>query len=158
MTAGAGILHIERPPEQLIASGGLFHGIQLWVNLPAADKWIAPRYQGIGAGRRPAAHLARRRRAGAGHRGRVAGHAGPGATHTPISLVHATLEPRAPALVLPWPPRLQRAGLRPARAAATVGTDGRPLRTGQLAVLGAGRHARRPADAAQDRGTRRSTS
>ena len=41
MTAGAGILHIERPPEALIASGGLFHGIQLWVNLPAADKWVA---------------------------------------------------------------------------------------------------------------------
>ena len=47
MTAGSGILHIERPPEQLIATGGLFHGIQLWVNLPSADKWIDPRYQGI---------------------------------------------------------------------------------------------------------------
>lgn len=29
MTAGAGILHIERPPEELVVSGGLFHGIQL---------------------------------------------------------------------------------------------------------------------------------
>ena len=34
MTAGAGILHIEKPPERLVMSGGLFHGIQLWVNLP----------------------------------------------------------------------------------------------------------------------------
>ncbi|HLH29445.1 MAG TPA: pirin family protein, partial [Acidimicrobiales bacterium] len=33
MTAGSGILHIEAPPEELVASGGLFHGIQLWVNL-----------------------------------------------------------------------------------------------------------------------------
>jgi len=49
MTAGAGILHIERPPEQLIASGGLFHGIQLWVNLPAADKMVDPRYQDLEA-------------------------------------------------------------------------------------------------------------
>ena len=56
MTAGSGILHIERPPEQLIASGGLFHGIQLWVNLPAADKWIDPRYQDIEARQRPPAH------------------------------------------------------------------------------------------------------
>src|SRR5215472_11013055 len=40
MTAGKGILHIERPPEALIASGGMFHGIQLWVNLPARDKWV----------------------------------------------------------------------------------------------------------------------
>ena len=34
MTAGAGILHIEKPPEPLVVSGGLFHGLQLWVNLP----------------------------------------------------------------------------------------------------------------------------
>jgi len=50
MTAGAGILHIERPPEALVSAGGLFHGIQLWVNLPSRDKWVAPRYQDIRAG------------------------------------------------------------------------------------------------------------
>src|ERR1700691_1211405 len=38
MTAGAGILHIETPPEALVVAGGLFHGIQLWVTLPARDK------------------------------------------------------------------------------------------------------------------------
>ena len=47
MTAGAGILHIEAPPESLVVSGGLFHGIQLWVNLPRANKWNPPRYQDI---------------------------------------------------------------------------------------------------------------
>src|SRR6267143_865298 len=47
MTAGAGILHIEQPPERLVASGGLFHGLQLWVNLPRAEKWVAPRYQDL---------------------------------------------------------------------------------------------------------------
>src|SRR5438270_4006943 len=47
MTAGGGILHIERPPEALVASGGLFHGLQLWVNLPTSDKMVAPRYQDI---------------------------------------------------------------------------------------------------------------
>ncbi len=51
MTAGAGILHIERPPESLVATGGLFHGIQLWVNLPAADKMVPAHYQDIGAER-----------------------------------------------------------------------------------------------------------
>lgn len=45
MTAGSGILHIETPPEALVMSGGLFHGIQLWVNLPGQDKMIAPAYQ-----------------------------------------------------------------------------------------------------------------
>src|SRR5919199_2011517 len=47
MTAGGGILHIECPPEALVASGGLFHGLQLWVNLPSRDKLVAPRYQDI---------------------------------------------------------------------------------------------------------------
>src|SRR5690349_1702980 len=39
MTAGSGLLHIEAPPEHLVVSGGLFHGFQLWVNLPKADKF-----------------------------------------------------------------------------------------------------------------------
>src|SRR5438270_11823726 len=47
MTAGQGILHIEKPPEDLVVSGGLFHGLQLWVNLPRAQKWVAPRYQDL---------------------------------------------------------------------------------------------------------------
>ena len=38
MTAGGGILHIETPPEELVVSGGLFHGIQLWVNLPCGTR------------------------------------------------------------------------------------------------------------------------
>ena len=45
MTAGAGLLHIETPPEKLVEDGGLFHGFQLWVNLPAKDKFLAPKYQ-----------------------------------------------------------------------------------------------------------------
>ena len=47
MTAGGGILHIETPPEELVVSGGLFHGVQLWVNLPGKDKMVAPRYQNL---------------------------------------------------------------------------------------------------------------
>ena len=102
MTAGSGILHIERPPEQLIASGGLFHGIQLWVNLPAAEKWVDPRYQDLEAGD---SVLLSSPDGGALVRviaGGVGGHVGPGSTHTPISLVHATVQPGAE-LVLPWP-------------------------------------------------------
>ena len=54
MTAGSGILHIERPPEALVASGGLFHGIQLWVNLPAAVEVDRPPLPGHRAGARRA--------------------------------------------------------------------------------------------------------
>src|SRR6476661_6828425 len=51
MTAGAGILHDELPTEELVQKGGLFHGAQLWVNLPASLKFTPPRYQDIAAGR-----------------------------------------------------------------------------------------------------------
>src|SRR6266508_2456023 len=48
-TGGAGILHSELPPQEMVAKGGLFHGVQLWVNLPAAQKWTPPAYQDITA-------------------------------------------------------------------------------------------------------------
>jgi redox-sensitive bicupin YhaK (pirin superfamily) len=148
MTAGSGILHIERPTEQLIASGGRFHGIQLWVNLPAADKWIDPRYQGIEAGdvlllTSPDGGTLVRVIAGD-----VSGHAGPGATHTPISLVHATVEPGAE-LVLPWP-RDFNALVYALSGTGSVGPEARPLHAAQLAVSGAGDALVVRADARQE--------
>src|SRR4051794_778255 len=95
MTAGSGILHIERPPESLVTSGGLFHGVQLWVNLPAAKKWVDPRYQDLAA---DDVVLLRTPDGGGVLRliaGDLAGHAGPGSTYTPITYVHATIAPGA---------------------------------------------------------------
>ena len=46
MTAGSGLLHIEAPPEWLVQQGGLFHGIQLWVNLPRDAKMNDPEVPG----------------------------------------------------------------------------------------------------------------
>ncbi|HVX20789.1 MAG TPA: pirin family protein [Acidimicrobiales bacterium] len=148
MTAGAGILHIERPPDDLIASGGLFHGIQLWVNLPAADKWVPPRYQDIEP---QAATLLASADGGALARviaGPVAGHRGPGTTYTPISMVHATVHPGA-RLVLPWPAEFN-ALLYVLAGNGTVGPDARPVHTGQLAVHGAGGALVVAADQAQE--------
>ena len=95
MTAGAGILHIERPPEELVVSGGLFLGFQLWVNLPSRAKFIAPRYQDL---RSSEVALLTSPDGGALIRviaGEVAGHRGPGQTHTPITMLHVTLQPGA---------------------------------------------------------------
>jgi quercetin 2,3-dioxygenase len=136
MTAGSGILHIERPTEQLIATGGLFHGIQLWVNLPAVEKMVDPRYQNLEA---EDATLLTSPDGGALVRiiaGDVAGGRGPGSTHTPISLVHATLQPGA-RLELPWP-RGFTALAYVLAGDGTVGPDAQPLRSGQLVVHGSG--------------------
>jgi hypothetical protein len=136
MTAGKGILHIEAPPEELVASGGLFHGIQLWVNLPAAEKWVSPRYQDIQAGK---VTLLRSPDGGALVRviaGSVAGASGPGVTHTPIALAHASLRPGAE-LELPWPADFN-ALVYVLAGEGLVGAEQRPVRTGQLAVFGGG--------------------
>jgi len=148
MTAGAGILHIERPPEELVASGGLFHGIQLWVNLAKADKWVHPRYQGIESG---SVVLLSSPDGGALVRiiaGSVAGHDGPGVTYSPISLVHATLRPGA-RLELPWPADFN-ALVYVLAGKGSVGAEASPIRTGQLAVHGPGDALVLTADTSQD--------
>jgi redox-sensitive bicupin YhaK (pirin superfamily) len=133
MTAGGGILHIERPPEGLVLTGGLFHGVQLWVNLPAKQKWIDAAYQGIEA---DDVTLARSPDGGVLLRviaGKVAGITGPGSTHTPINYVHATLAPGA-ALNLPWRADFN-ALVYVLNGDGTVGPDAQPVTTGQLAVF-----------------------
>jgi redox-sensitive bicupin YhaK (pirin superfamily) len=68
--------------------------------------------------------------------GDVAGHKGPGVTHTPISLLHATVNPGAE-LRLPW--RREFNGLVYVLAGrGTVGIPRTPIRTGQLAAFGEG--------------------
>jgi redox-sensitive bicupin YhaK (pirin superfamily) len=136
MTAGSGILHIETPPEHLVVSGGLFHGFQLWVNLPRTLKLAAPRYQDIRGG---SVALLTSPDGGALVRviaGEVAGHAGPGTTYTPITLVHATLSPGA-SLTLPWRPDFN-ALVYTLAGSGSVGAQRRPIGQGQLAVFGAG--------------------
>ena len=136
MTAGGGILHIERPPEALVTSGGLFHGIQLWVNLPSAKKMTDPRYQDIG---RDYVGLVTTGDATSLVRiiaGQVGGHRGPGSTHTPITMVHATVAAGA-RLELPWG-RQSNALVYALSGRGFVGADRPPFSTGQLAVLGDG--------------------
>jgi redox-sensitive bicupin YhaK (pirin superfamily) len=119
-----------------VTSGGLFHGFQLWVNLPAAQKWSPPRYQDLRAGE---VAVASSPDGGALIRiiaGDVAGHKGPGSTYTPMTLVHATLSPGA-RLSLPW--RADYNALVYVMAGlGAVGVEARPIQTGQLAVFGPG--------------------
>lgn len=136
MTAGSGILHIEAPPHEMVVAGGLFHGVQLWVNLPSADKMIEPHYQDIA---RHNVLLLTTPDGGALLRliaGSLDGHAGPGSTHSPMTMVHATVAAGA-SVTIPWDPRFN-ALVYVLSGDGTVGEDGRPVRSGQLAVYGPG--------------------
>jgi hypothetical protein len=53
MTAGKGIIHSELPTKKMMEEGGLMHGFQIWVNLPAKDKMMNPRYQDITSDQSP---------------------------------------------------------------------------------------------------------
>ncbi len=136
MTAGSGILHIEAPPEELVVSGGVFHGLQLWVNLPRANKAAAPRYQDLEPGD---VTLLSSPDGGSLVRviaGDVGGHAGPGSTFTPMTMVHATVAPGA-RLELPWRPDFN-ALVYVMSGEGVVGPQDTPIGPSQLAVLGAG--------------------
>ena len=148
MTAGAGILHIEKPPDALVVSGGLFHGFQLWVNLPASDKFIAPRYQDL---RSSEVKLLTSADGGALLRliaGNLAGVEGPGATHTPITMIHATLHPGS-RLHLPWDPAFN-AMAYVLNGSGTFGTERRPAHDGQLVLYGPGASISAIADEQQE--------
>lgn len=148
MTAGAGILHIETPPEHLVVSGGLFHGFQLWVNLPREKKLAEPRYQDL---RADTVALLASPDGGALLRliaGDLAGHTGPGTTYTPMTQIHATLSPGA-GLSLPW--RTDFNGLLYVlNGDGVVGAERRPMGMGQLAVYGPGDVLTVQADQAQE--------
>lgn len=102
MTAGSGILHIETPPEHLVVSGGLFHGVQLWVNLPSAKKWLPPAYQHIGGGNVQILGDSNGDSVIRLIAGSIGDHSGPGSTHTPILMAHVTVYANGKA-VLPVP-------------------------------------------------------
>ncbi|HET6817293.1 MAG TPA: pirin family protein [Mycobacteriales bacterium] len=139
MTAGKGLLHIEKPPEELVVSGGLFHGVQLWVNLPREQKWVDPRYQDL---RGSAVGLVASPDAGALVRiiaGDLAEHVGPGTTYTPMTMLHATVSAGA-AVDVPWRPDFNALGYVLA-GNGLVGAERRPVSTGQLVVFGSAARA-----------------
>jgi len=148
MTAGAGVVHSEMPTQELLDGGGLFHGFQLWVNLPSAQKWLDPRYQDLEAHE---LGLVASDDAGAVVRliaGSLGGVRGPGDTQTPITYAHATLAPGA-RLRTAWRPEFN-ALVYVVSGRGTVGTERRPIDEGQIAVLGPGEAIELRADPSQD--------
>ena len=148
MTAGDGILHIETPPEDLVMSGGIFHGVQLWINLPKEKKRIQPAYQDL-QGQDSA--MVTTQDGGTLIRilaGNVDGNAGPGISHTPITITHISLAPGARAEI-PWRTDFNALAYV-LGGSGSVGAAGHPIKTGQMAVLVDGDHVTLQADTTQD--------
>jgi hypothetical protein len=131
MTAGAGVVHEEKHEREFARQGGTLQMVQLWVNLPRADKLISPRYQDLRAGAIPVV-------AGRGTRARVIageleGARGPAHTFSPLELFELALAPGST-----W------SGSLPAEhTAAVVVLSGRarvngshPLADAEMALLG----------------------
>jgi redox-sensitive bicupin YhaK (pirin superfamily) len=138
MTAGAGILHDEVPSETSLRRGGPAHGVQLWVNLPAAQKFTPPRYQAITGENLT---LLTSEDGSALIRliaGDLAGHAGPGVTHTPITYAHVTLPPGSQ-LQVPWNPAFNAMAYA-LLGQGYAGVEERPFREHELALFGPGDH------------------
>jgi redox-sensitive bicupin YhaK (pirin superfamily) len=150
MTAGSGLLHDELPSEHAYLHGGRAHGVQLWVNLPAAQKFVPPRYQSIDANELT---LLSSHDGGALVRliaGDLGPHRGPGSTHTPITYAHATVSPGAE-LVIGWNPAFSAMAYSLA-GQGYAGEEDRPIADHDLVLYGDGDSIRLRAAEHQDRG------
>ena len=136
MTAGRGVVHSEMPAQRIREQGGRVHGFQLWVNLPARDKMMAPRYQEVPAGRIPEAvapdGLARVRVIA----GEALGARAVIDTRTAIVYQDWTLQPGA--RVEPPLAEGHNAFVYVFEGGAQIGADARDLAEGQLGLLGPG--------------------
>jgi quercetin 2,3-dioxygenase len=86
MTAAKGLLHEEMHSAAYTRQGGTFEAIQLWVNLPAKYKMIAPHYQSITNSQIPVVKLDEKGSIVRVIAGDYQGAKGPANTYTPINL------------------------------------------------------------------------
>jgi redox-sensitive bicupin YhaK (pirin superfamily) len=136
MTAGAGIVHSEEPSARIREQGGRIHGFQIWVNLPARDKMMRPRYQEVPSSQIPIAATADGKARARVIAGEALG-------------VRAVIDTRIPIVYQDWQldegahvvvpvAREQRAMVYVFNGSAKVGEGARVVRDGQLAILGEG--------------------
>ena len=129
MTAASGIVHAEYREREFARRGGVLHGVQLWLNLPAAQKMRAPGYQELPAEQIPVvATVGARVRVIAGTHGGVQG---PAHSFTPVTLIHASLDADAGAS-FELPPT-HNAAVYVVSGAATIG--GRRVGASELALF-----------------------
>ncbi len=136
MTAGAGIIHSEMPSRRFQETGGTLHGFQIWVNLPARDKMMAPRYQEVPSAKIPEAATQDGLATVRVIAGTALGVSAVIDTRTPIIYHHWELAPGA-RVSQPLPPD-HNVGVYVFDGELALGPDRRVVQAGQLAVLGQG--------------------
>jgi redox-sensitive bicupin YhaK (pirin superfamily) len=136
MTAGAGVVHSELPSDAFMKNGGTLHGFQVWVNLPARDKMIPPRYQDIPASRIPEATGADGKVKVRVIAGESLGRSAVIETRTPILYLHFTLAPGS-AITQPVPENFNALAYI-IRGELRAGDEGRVVREGQMVRFGGG--------------------
>ena len=136
MTAGAGIVHSELPGPAFKASGGLAHGFQIWVNLPAASKFATPGYQYLPAAEIPTARSPDGRIDVTVIAGKAFGVTAAIGTHTPIWLQEWRVRPGAAARIDIDPDFNVAAYVF--EGAVAFGPDARRGGRGEMAVFGPG--------------------
>ncbi|MEN0068334.1 MAG: pirin family protein [Myxococcota bacterium] len=142
MTAGAGVVHREMPSRRVQKEGGRVHGFQLWVNLPRAKKRVAPRYQELSSASIPEATTPDGRATVRVIAGEALGVEAAASTLTPVIYHHWKLSPGAD-IEVPLPLD-HNIGVYVFDGEIVVGDQ--TLRSGQLAVLGAGEAVRLAAE------------
>ncbi len=144
MTAGAGVVHSELPSDAFMKNGGALHGFQVWVNLPARDKMIPPRYQDIPASRIPEATTADGKVKVRVIAGESLGQSAVIETRTPILYLHFTLQPGA-RITQPVPEGYNTLAYV-IRGELRAGDEHLIVREGQMARFGGGEAVRLAVD------------
>jgi redox-sensitive bicupin YhaK (pirin superfamily) len=140
MTAGAGVVHSEMPSRALRANGGVVHGFQIWVNLPARLKMTRPRYQELSSSKIPTATTPDGRARVRVVAGEALGVRAAIETQTPIVYQDWSLEPGGDVTLDLGVD--QQAMVYVFEGSVGVGNEGRDVGDGQLAVLGSGNAVR----------------
>jgi redox-sensitive bicupin YhaK (pirin superfamily) len=136
MTAGGGVIHSEMPTARFQREGGVQEGFQIWVNLPAVDKMMTPRYQTLRADDIPTASSEDGRVAVRVIAGESLGRAARIDTRVPIQMLHFTIQPGG--ATLQSVPAEQNGLIYVFKGVARIGSDEREVREGQAALLESG--------------------
>jgi quercetin 2,3-dioxygenase len=136
MTAGSGVVHSELPSDEFMRDGGVMHGLQIWVNLPARDKMMVPRYQEIPRTGIPQAVSTDGKVKVRVIAGEAMGVNAVIDTRTPIYYLHYTLQPGGATTATV--PAGYNALVYLISGTVQVGTERTPVHEGQMARLGDG--------------------